>query len=117
MQNDDVRAQLIRAFPAEVIEARGTRNEMYYACPTCGRAVAQGMDKCTGCSQVLSWKNINEMMSANGMRKAVLEFEVASDFTNGNCRKCPLSYIGKGDTGNVYECPLDMRSACPIKLC
>ena len=29
MQNDDVRAQLIRAFPAEVVEARGSRNELY----------------------------------------------------------------------------------------
>jgi len=65
MQNDDVRAQLIRAFPAEVVEARGSRNELYYACPTCSRAVAQGMDKCMGCSQVLSWKNINELMASN----------------------------------------------------
>ncbi len=117
MQNDDVRLQLIRQFPAEVVEARDNRNEMYYACPTCGRPVALGTDKCMGCSQVLSWKNMNQQMSVNGMRKAVLEFEVASDFSNGNCRKCPLSYIGKGETGNVYECPLDMRGACKIKLC
>lgn len=26
---------------------------------------------------------------------AVLKFEVAGDFTKGDCRKCPLSYIAK----------------------
>ena len=117
MQNDDVRLQLIRQFPAEVVEASSMREGTYYACPTCGRPVALGMDKCIGCNQVLSWKNINQSMSENGMRKAILEFEVSSDFTNGNCRKCPISYIGKSESGRVYECPLDMRGACKIKLC
>ena len=115
MQNDDVRLQLMRQFP-EVVEARDARNEVYYACPTCSRPVSMGMDKCVGCTQVLSWKNIKQGITANGARKAVLEFEVASDFTNGNCRKCPISYIGKNESGSVYECPLKMRGSCKIKL-
>lgn len=116
MQNDDVRLQLMRQFPVEVVEARDARNEVYYACPTCSRPVSMGMDKCVSCTQVLSWKNIKQGISANGARKAVLEFEVASDFTNGNCRKCPISYIGKNESGSVYECPLKMRGSCKIKL-
>lgn len=116
MMENDLRQQLIRQFPAEVVEATGTMNEVYYACPTCGRAVALGTDKCTGCSQVLSWKNLNQMEAAKGMRKAVLEFEVSADFTNGNCRKCPISYIGKSGSENVYECPLKMRGDCRIKI-
>lgn len=116
MQNDDIRLQLMRQFPVEVVEARDARNEMYYACPTCSRPVAMGMDKCTSCTQVLSWKNINQGISENGMRKAVLEFEVASDFSIGNCRKCPISYIGRNDSGSVYECPLKMSGSCKLKL-
>ncbi len=117
MQNNDLRAELIRQFPAEVVEMRDRQNEAYYACPTCARAVSLGMDKCV-CSQVLSWKNIQQMeASEGGRRKAKLEFEVASDFTSGNCRKCPISYIGKSGTDNVYECPLKLRASCPIKLC
>ena len=93
------------------------RNEAYYSCPTCGRAVSLGMDKCT-CSQVLSWKNIQQEEAAMGdKRKAIIEFEVSSDFTKGNCRKCPISYLGKNGTDNVYECPLKMRGSCSIKLC
>lgn len=52
MQNDDVRLQLMRQFPVEVVEARDARNEMYYACPTCSRPVAMGMDKCSGLSLI-----------------------------------------------------------------
>ena len=116
MQNDDVRLQLMRQFPVEVVEARDARNEVYYACPTCSRPVSMGMDKCVGCTQVLSWKNIKQGITANGARKAVLEFEVASDFTNENSKKCPISYIGKNESGSVYECPLKMRGSCKIKL-
>ncbi len=117
MDNNDLRAELIRAFPAEVVELRDRKNESYYACPTCSRAVTLGMDKCI-CNQALSWKNIQQAeASEGGRRKAVLEFEVASDFTTGNCRKCPISYIGKNGTDNVYECPLKMRGNCRIKLC
>lgn len=117
MQNDDIRAQLIRQFPAEVVETKGTMNEMYYSCPTCGRMVSMGMDKCAGCTQILSWKNINQKESANGLRKAILEFEVSADFTKGDCRKCPISYIGKNGSDSVYECPLKMRGSCKLKIC
>ena len=68
MQNDDVRLQLIRQFPAEVVEASSMREGTYYACPTCGRPVALGMDKCIGCNQVLSWKNINQCRKMGGER-------------------------------------------------
>lgn len=116
MENHDLRAELIRQFPAEVVEVSDGRDGAYYSCPTCGRAVSLGMDKCS-CTQVLSWKNIQQKEAARGNgRKAVLEFEVAADFTNGNCRKCPISYIGKNGTENVYECPLKMRGACSLKL-
>ena len=116
MNNNDLRAELLRQFPVEVIEISGGPEDSYYACPTCRRAVALGTDKCV-CNQVLSWKNIQQAEeSKGGMRKAVIEFEVASDFTNGDCRKCPISYIGKSGTENVYECPLKMRTDCQIKL-
>lgn len=116
MQND-IREQLIRQFPAEVVETAGAMDEMYYSCPTCGRMVSLGTDKCTGCNQILSWKNINQKEAESGMRKAVLEFEVSSDFVPGNCRKCPISYIGKSGTDSVYECPLKSRGSCKIQIC
>ncbi|CBL14129.1 hypothetical protein RO1_39120 [Roseburia intestinalis XB6B4] len=47
---------------------------------------------------------------------AVLKFEVAGDFTKGDCRKCPLSYIAKEKNENVYECPLKMRANCKLEL-
>lgn len=116
MQYDDLRAELIRQFPVEVLEVSDGKNEAYYSCPTCGRAVSLGMEKCS-CNQVLSWKNIQQAEASKGEnRRAVLEFDVPSDFTKGNCRKCPISYIGKNGTDNIYECPLNMRSDCKLKI-
>ncbi len=116
MQNNDLRAELIRQFPAEVVEISDGKSESFYACPICSRPVSLGTEKCV-CNQVLSWKNIHLTESARGgMRKAVLEFEVASDFVAGNCRKCPISYIGKDGTDNIYECPLNMRGNCSLKM-
>lgn len=116
MQNNDLRAELIRQFPAEVVEISDGKSESFYACPICSRPVAIGTEKCV-CNQVLSWKNIHLAESAKGgMRKALLEFEVPSDFVAGNCRKCPISYIGKDGTDNIYECPLNMRGNCHLKL-
>ena len=72
MQNNDLRAELIRQFPAEVVEMRDGQNEAYYACPTCSRAVSLGMDKCI-CNQALSWKNIQQAEEAEGgRRKAII---------------------------------------------
>ena len=52
---DDLRAELIKQFPSEVIETKDMTGKEYYACPTCKRAVATGTEKCQGCGQKLSW--------------------------------------------------------------
>ena len=116
MHSDDIKAQLIRQFPAEVLEQKGSMNQMYYSCPTCGRMVSLGMYKCAGCSQILSWKNINQKSSPNGKRKAVLEFEVMEEFNVGDCRRCPISYINPHGSESTYECPLKMRGSCKIQI-
>ena len=116
MHSDDIRVQLIKQFPAEVVETRASINEMCYSCPTCNRMVSKGMDQCGGCGQVLSWKNINTQEAEAGMRKAVLHFEVPSDFVPGDCRKCPISYIETGSSSGMYECPLRMRGSCRLAI-
>lgn len=114
---EDLRAELIKQFPAEVIEIIEQNGEQYYACPTCRRAVSRGETKCVGCSQVLSWENIRkEERVTVGEKTATLTFEVPGDFVKGDCRKCPLSYIAKMDTQNVYECPLKMRANCKLDI-
>lgn len=112
---EELREQLIKQFSAEVVETKGNMDQVYFSCPGCGRPVSRGMDKC-GCGQALSWKNITSAEAAKGLRRAVLEFEVPVDFTKGDCRKCPISYIGKSDGENVYECPLKMRGSCGLKI-
>ena len=116
MHSDDIRVQLIKQFPAEVVETRASINEMCYSCPTCNRMVSKGMDQCGGCGQVLSWKNINTQEAEAGMRKAVLHFEVPSDFVPGDCRKCQISYIENGSSSGMYECPLRMRGSCRLAI-
>lgn len=114
---DDLRAQLIKQFPAEVIELAEQNGTRYYACPTCKRPVAKSDSTCPGCQQVLGWDKIKEIETGPlGPRYAVLKFEVPGDFSKGDCRKCPLSYIAKSATENVYECPLNLRSRCPIVI-
>ncbi len=116
LQND-LRAQLIKQFAAEVIEVTETTGKKYYACPTCKRAIAKSDEKCPGCAQALSWQNIRvEEQKEFGPKTAVLKFEVAGDFVKGDCRKCPLSYIAKTNTDNVYECPLNRRTNCPLEI-
>ena len=88
----------------------------YYACPTCKRAVATGTEKCQGCGQKLSWDNIRHENEAKGSKKAIIEFDVPADFVLEDCRKCPLSYIGRNGDENVYECPLQMRGSCRLEL-
>ena len=114
--HSDLRAELIKQFPAEVVENYDKNGESYYACPTCKRAVTHGMDKCMGCNQVLGWDNIKKKNLVNGMLRGRIEFELPSDFNAGDCRKCPLSYIGKSGTDSTYECPLNMRGACKLEL-
>ena len=112
---EDLRAQLIKQFAAEVVELTEQSGKKYYACPTCKRPVAKSDAKCLGCQQALSWQNIRVVEQGNsGPRYATLRFEVPSDFEKGYCRKCPLSYIAKTNTENVYECPLNNRTNCPL---
>lgn len=113
---EDLRAQLIRQFPSEVVEVADMDGKTYYACPTCKRAVAFGMDKCNGCNQKLSWENIRKQNQSRGIKRATVEFEVPNDFSKEDCRKCPLSYIGRSGDENVYECPLQMRGSCSLKI-
>lgn len=114
---DNLRAELIKQFPAEVVEMTEQSGNKYYACPTCKRAITRGETKCTNCSQVLSWDSIRQEEQVRvGSKTATLTFEVAGDFVKGDCRKCPLSYIAKLNTENVYECPLKMRANCKLEI-
>lgn len=115
MQND-IRAELIKQFPAEVAEITDAVGTTCYICPTCKRVVALKNDKCESCGQVLSWSYIRQSEAAKGMRTAELKFEVASDFVKGDCRKCPLSYIAKENNESVYQCPLKMRTNCKLEI-
>lgn len=114
--NDDLRMQLIRQFPAEVVEMTEPTGEHYYACSTCKRPVTVGAEKCTHCGQALGWEHVHKEAQERGITKATLEFEVPPDFIAGDCRRCPLSYITKENKENVYECPLHMRTHCTLKL-
>lgn len=114
---EDLRAQLIKQFAAEVVELTEQGGKKYYACPTCKRTVVKSYEKCPSCQQVLSWQNIRvEEQGVNGPRFATLTFEVPEDFVKGDCRKCPLSYIAKISNENVYECPMNDRTHCPLKF-
>lgn len=115
MQND-LRAELIKQFPAEVVKTASETGEIVYCCPTCKRPVAMKNDKCDSCGQVLNWDYIRNEEMAKGVHMAVLKFEVSSDFVKGDCRKCPLSYIAKENNESVYQCPLKMRSNCQLEI-
>lgn len=114
---EDLRAQLIKQFAAEVIEITEGLDKKYYACPTCKRPVAKSDTQCLGCMQALSWEHIrHEEAGPTGPRMATLRLEVPAEFAKGDCRKCPLSYIAKNGHENVYECPLNNRTQCPLEL-
>ncbi len=114
---EDLRAELIRQFPSEVVEITEPAGKKYYACPTCSRAISRNETKCSGCNQVLSWDNIrHQEEKQSGTQTATLSFEVPGDFVKGNCRKCPLSFITKANAENIYECPLKMRGSCKLEL-
>lgn len=113
---DSLRAELIKQFPAEVVELTEQTGKTYYACPTCKRAITLATEKCSGCGQVLTWDHIRKEDMMKGIKKAILEFDVPADFATGDCRKCPLSYIGREHNENVYECPLKMRAHCKLTL-
>ena len=50
---DDIREQLIKQFPSDVVEILDQSGKPYYGCPTCKRAVTVGTDKCPGCGACL----------------------------------------------------------------
>lgn len=114
--HEDLRAELIKQFSSEVVERKDSEGRDYYACPSCKRAVAVGSEKCQGCGQNLSWKNIHHENEVKGTKMAKIEFEVPADFSLNDCRKCPLSYIGRNGDESVYECPLQMHGKCSLIL-
>ena len=59
---------------------------------------------------------LHDTRSNKGSKKAKIEFDVPADFALEDCRKCPLSYIGRNGDENVYECPLQMRGSCRLEL-
>ncbi len=114
---EDLRAQLIKQFPADVILMKNDLAEDYYACPTCKRHIAMSNEKCPSCDQMLKWDSIRKKeMEQQGVKTATLKFEVPGDFTKSNCRKCPISYITKSDKESIYECPLGKRNNCPLVI-
>lgn len=114
--HDDIKAELLKQFPAEAIEIQDQVGNIIYACPKCKRATSLSMEKCTMCGQVLSWNNIlKKNHAANGSR-ARIDFDIPADFTPGDCRKCPLSYISKKDNDSVYDCPLNMKASCKLEI-
>lgn len=114
---DNLREQLIKQFPAEVIEVMDGDSRTYYACPACRRAITQGQEQCNACKQILSWNKIRkEIIEKVGMKIGTIEFEIPGDFSIGDCRKCPLSYITRSGDENVYECPMRWRGICKMKI-
>ena len=116
---DDIRAELIKQFPADVVEVTQQDGIKYYACPTCKRAgCAWGGASADFCGQVLSWEQIGARRKKRtvGVKTATLTFEVAGDFTAETAAKCPLSYIAKLNADSVYQCPLNMRANCTLEI-
>lgn len=114
---DDLRAQLIKQFPADAIILTSDLDEEYYACPTCKRHVAISNEKCPACDQMLKWDSVRKKeMEQQGVKVATLKFEVPGDFVKSNCRKCPISYIVRNEKESTYECPLGKRNNCPLEI-
>lgn len=114
---DDLKAELIKQFAANVIFMTDGDASQYYACPTCKRKVAMSNSKCLTCGQMLNWDYVRqEEYKISGIKKAKLTFEVPGNFVKSDCRKCPLSYITKSGDNNIYECPLGMRNNCELEI-
>ena len=114
---DELRAQLIKQFAADVVEITEENGNVYYGCPTCRRPVSRHNVTCVSCGQTIKWDNISkEEYKRVGHKMATLSFEVPGDFAKSDCRKCPLSYITKKDGENQYDCPLNMRNKCPLEF-
>ncbi len=113
---DNERAEIIKQFPAEVVEVVEKSGKTHYACPTCDRAIAAVDTKCPSCGQVFSWDSIRKVHEDLGPQIATLTFEVLGDFKAGECQRCPLSFIGKQNNDIAYECSLKMRGNCKLKI-
>ena len=83
---DDLRAELIKQFPSEVIETKDMTGKEYYACPTRKRAVATGTEKCQGCGQKLMFRQILHWRTAENAHCPILEEMGTKMFTNVHCR-------------------------------
>lgn len=114
---DDLRAQLIKQFAADAMVITDESGAESYVCPTCKRQVAKSNDKCPACDQVLKWDSVKRVETEQvGEKTATITFKVPGDFVKGDCRKCPISYIGRRDSENVYDCPLNKRNTCPLTI-
>jgi len=113
---DDLKAELLKQFSVEVVEAQDHTGVVNCVCPTCKRAVASGVTQCPVCNQKLVWNNIMRKKLSGGGSRARIEFEIPADFTRGDCRKCPMSYIVKREGETSYDCPLNMRNECKLEI-
>lgn len=112
------REDIIKSLPSPVVVVVGSDGSGSYQCPGCGRSVDFNQEKCIICSQTLSWSSLLERQAKQtGHRlKGTVTFDLPGDFTKGNCRKCPISYISKTREDNVYTCPLTGKHQedCPV---
>ena len=111
--------EIIKQFPASVEVKTDGNGVVKYLCPRCKREIQYGKDKCSFCCQTLSWTTaLAQQAKENGYRlEGSLKFELPGDFSPGNCRKCPISYISKRGAENLYACPLQSRQEnCPIAI-
>ena len=114
---EEVRAELIKQFPAEVVEVVQESGRTHYACPTCNRAITVGDTQCPSCNQMFSWESIRRVEAEKGVKTATLTFEVPGDFQQGDCHRCPLSFIAKQNNNDIaYECSLRMRGGCKLSF-
>lgn len=114
--HDDLKAELLKQFPAEAIEIQDLTGNIVYACPKCKRPVSLSTGKCPMCGQTLAWNNILKKNQAGNGTRGRIEFDIPADFTQGDCRKCPLSYISKHEQESAYDCPLNMKSNCKLEI-
>ena len=112
------KAEILKQIPVNVT-VKEVEGENKYFCPTCDREAIFGQPMCNFCKQKLSFDKIKkaEVAEAGYETIATLSFSVANDFTPGDCRKCPISFIAKDPSGNIYACPLNPeKKGCPLKL-
>ncbi|MCR5154000.1 MAG: hypothetical protein K6B75_04040 [Lachnospiraceae bacterium] len=113
---DDIRIELIKQFPAEVIRIEDRLGSDFFVCPTCKHPVTSDMKKCAGCGQVLSWANVSSNDLLPRTKKALVHFDVPADFIKGDCRNCPIAKVKKNTIENRYECPIGTSNDCKLEF-